>query len=126
MVSLKRGVLHEITGAVVHPRNKEEVRKIVTFCHEGHVPLYVYGGGSSATKGFLPEKGGITIVLNTHLNKVLEVNELNHTCRVQAGCMGPALEHAVGDHAREQGHEQGGAEKQQMAVAFHDDLPSEG
>jgi alkyldihydroxyacetonephosphate synthase len=95
MVSLKRGVLHAITDVVAHPRNKEDVRKIVTLCNEQRIPLYVYGGGSSATKGFLPEKGGITIVLNTHLNKVLEVNELNHTCRVQAGCMGPDLEHAL-------------------------------
>jgi alkyldihydroxyacetonephosphate synthase len=29
------------------------------------------------------------------MNKVLEVNELNHTCRVQAGCMGLQLESAL-------------------------------
>ncbi len=103
LVSLKRGVLHAITDVVAHPRNKEEVRKIVTLCHEGRIPLYVYGGGSSCNKGFLPERGGITIVLSTHLNKVLEVNELNHTCRVQAGCTGPDLEHAL-NHAPELFH----------------------
>ena len=91
-VSIKRGVLHEITGAVVHPRNKTEVQKIVALCNEKNIPIYVYGGGSSAAKGLLPEKEGITLVLNTHLNKVLEVNELNQTCRVEAGCMGPQLE----------------------------------
>ncbi len=95
MVNLKRGVLHEISGVVVHPRNKEDVQKIVILCNEQRIPLYVYGGGSSCNKGFLPEKGGVTLVLNTHLNKVLEVNELNHTCRVQAGCMGPQLENAL-------------------------------
>ncbi len=103
LVSLKRGVLHEITGAAVHPRTKEDVRKIVALCHEQRLPLYVYGGGSSCNKGFLPERGGITIVLSTHLNQVVEVNELNHTCRVQAGCMGPALEHAL-NHAPELFH----------------------
>lgn len=94
-VSLKRGVLHQVTDVVAHPRNKEEVRQIVSLCNEHRIPLYVYGGGSSVNLGFLPERGGITIVLNTHLNKVLEVNELNHTCRVQAGCMGPQLEDAL-------------------------------
>lgn len=94
-VSLKRGLLHEITAAVVHPRNKQEVQRIVSLCDSRKIPIYVYGGGSSAAKGFLPEKSGITLVLNTHLNKVLEVNELNHTCRVQAGCMGPQLEQAL-------------------------------
>lgn len=100
IVTLKRGILHEITGAVVHPRDKEDVREIVALCNEHKIPLYVYGGGSSVNKGFLPEQGGITVVLSTHLNRVLEVNELNHTCRVQAGCMGPQLEDAL-NHAPE-------------------------
>jgi alkyldihydroxyacetonephosphate synthase len=95
IVSLKRGILHEVTGAAVHPRDKHEVQKIVKLCDEKKIPIYVYGGGSSCNKGFLPQKGGLTLVLNTHMNKVLEVNELNHTCRVQAGCMGPQLEGAL-------------------------------
>lgn len=95
MVNLKRGVLHEITGAAVHPRDKHDVQKIVKLCNDRRVALYVYGGGSSCNKGFLPQKGGISIVLNTHMNKILEVNELNHTCHVQAGCMGPQLEDAL-------------------------------
>lgn len=95
MVSLKRGVLHEITGAVVHPRDTQDVQRLVTLCDETGVPLYVFAGGSSCNKGFLPQKEGITLVLGTYMNKVLEVNELNHTCRVQAGCMGPQLEDAL-------------------------------
>lgn len=95
MVNLKRGVLHEITGAVVHPRNKQDVLKIVQLCDQKKIPLYVFGGGSSCNMGFRPQKEGITLVLNTHMNRVLEVNELNHTCRVQAGCMGPQLEEAL-------------------------------
>jgi alkyldihydroxyacetonephosphate synthase len=95
MVSLKRGVLHEVTAAAVHPRDKFDVQKIVKLCGENKVPIYVFGGGSSCNMGFRPQKEGITLVLNTHMNKVLEVNELNHTCRVQAGCMGPQLEDAL-------------------------------
>lgn len=95
IVSLKRGALHEITGAVVHPRDKFEVQKIVDLCNHMGIPIYVYGGGSSVNMGFRPVREGITLVLSTHMNKVLEVNELNHTCRVQAGCMGPQLEEAL-------------------------------
>jgi|WetSurMetagenome_2_1015567.scaffolds.fasta_scaffold39332_2 alkyldihydroxyacetonephosphate synthase len=94
-VSLKRGILHEITGAAVHPRDKQDVQKIVRLCSECKVPIYVYSGGSSVNQGFMPQKGGLTLVLSTHMNKVLEINELNHTCRVQAGCMGPQLEEAL-------------------------------
>lgn len=100
IVSLKRGVLHEITGAVMHPRSTEDVQRIVALCNDRRVPLYVYAGGSSCNKGFLPEKDGVTLVMSTHMNQVLEVNELNHTCRVQAGCLGPQLEEAL-NHAPE-------------------------
>lgn len=100
IVSLKRGVLHEITGAVVHPRDKYDVHKIVKLCDERKVPIYVYGGGSSCNMGFRPEKEGVTLALNTHMNRVLDVNDLNHTCRVQAGCMGLQLEDAL-NHAPE-------------------------
>lgn len=103
IVSLKRGFLHEVTGAAVHPRDKSDVQKLVSLCAAQQVPIYVYGGGSSCNKGFLPQMGGITLVLSTHMNKVLAVNELNHTCRVQAGCMGPALEEAL-NHAPERFH----------------------
>jgi alkyldihydroxyacetonephosphate synthase len=95
MVSLKRGVLHEVTSAVVHPRDKQDVHLIINLCDKHRIPVYVFGGGSSCNKGFLPQKAGVTLVLSTHMNKVLEVNELNHTCRVQAGCMGPQLEEAL-------------------------------
>ncbi len=95
IVGLKRGIVHEITDAVVHPRDKQDVQKIIRLCNDQKIPVYVYGGGSSCNKGFLPQKGGLTLVLSTHLNKVLEVNELNHTCRVEAGCMGPQLEQAL-------------------------------
>lgn len=93
--ALKRRKLHEITGAAVHPRDKEDVKKIMAYCNERKIPIYTWGAGSGTTKALLPEKGGITLVLNTHMNRVIEVNELNSTSRVQAGCMGPQYEEAL-------------------------------
>ena len=65
MVSLKRGVLHEVTGRGRPPAEQGATcAEIVSAVRcEQRVPLYVYGGGSSANKGFLPEKGGVTLVL---------------------------------------------------------------
>jgi len=54
--ALKRGRLHEITGAAVHPRDKEDVKKVVALCNEKKIPIYVYGGGSGTTKALLPRK----------------------------------------------------------------------
>ena len=94
-LQLRDEKIDKISDLVVHPRNKQEVAEIVKYCDSNQIPIYVYGGGSSVNKGFFPEKGGITLVLSTHLNKIVELNETNQTVTVEAGMMGPALEEAL-------------------------------
>lgn len=84
-----------ITDLVVHPRNKHEIAEIIKYCNSQKIPVYIYGGGTSVNLGFYPEKGGITLVLSTHLNKITEFNELNQTVKVQAGMLGPNFEQAL-------------------------------
>ena len=80
---------------VVHPRHKEDVRKIVKYCDDNLIPIYAYGGGSSVNFGHMPVKGGISLVMKTHMNKIISFNEEDQTVRVQAGMMGPAFEDAL-------------------------------
>ncbi len=102
ILELRHRIVREVTDLVVHPRNKEEVAKIVTYCNTHEIPVYVYGGGSTVNFGYRPMLGGITLVLCTHMNKVVRINEINKTCTVQAGMLGPAYEdelnHAVERH----------------------------
>ena len=91
-LELRDNTVKKVSDLVVHPRHKEDVQKIVKFCNTEKIPVYVYGGGSSVNLGFRPEKGGITLVMNTHMNKILEFNETNSTATVEAGIMGPAYE----------------------------------
>jgi len=91
-MQLRVGEIYKISDLVIHPRTKNEISQIVKFCNTQKIPIYVYGGGSSVNLGFYPEKGGVTLVLATHLNKLIELNELNQTATVEAGIMGPAFE----------------------------------
>jgi len=91
-MQLRRGIAGEVADIVVHPRDKEDVSKIVTYCNGHKIPVYVYGGGSSVNLGFKPVKRGITLVMNTHMNRVLSFNETNQTITVEPGIMGPAYE----------------------------------
>jgi len=95
VMDLRENNVRNVSDAVVHPRDKNDVKKIVEYCNEQKIPIYVYGGGSSATKGLTPAKGGLTLVLKTHMNKLLELNEENHTAIVQPGLMGPDYEEAL-------------------------------
>jgi len=96
-MNLRKEIVKDITELVVHPRNKTEISTIVKYCNKERIPIYVYGGGSSVNFGYYPEKGGITLVLSTHLNKIVSFNETNQTVRVEAGMMGPAFEKALND-----------------------------
>ena len=92
---LRRKGNKSVADIVVHPRHKEDVQKIVTYCHCQLIPIYAYGGGSSVNFGHMPVKGGISLVMKTHMNKIVWFSETDHTVRVQAGMMGPAFEDAL-------------------------------
>ncbi len=95
MLELREGIIHEVADVVVHPRDKKDVQQIVAYCNKEQIPITVFSGGSSVNFGCLPAKGGVSLVVSTHMNKLLEINELNQTARVQPGMFGPAYEDAL-------------------------------
>jgi len=103
MMELGQGVVREIADLVLYPRHKEDVSDIVRYCHDERIPVYVFSGGSSVNLGLRPARGGVTLVMSTHMNKLLTLNELNQTATVQPGMLGPAYEAAL-NQAPEQFH----------------------
>jgi alkyldihydroxyacetonephosphate synthase len=94
-MELRKGIVGDVADLVVHPRSKEDVRKIVEYCNQEKVPIYPFSAGSSVNFGVRPSRGGISLVLSTHMNKVLDINETNQTARVQPGLYGPAYENTL-------------------------------
>jgi alkyldihydroxyacetonephosphate synthase len=94
---LRREIVGDLPDLVVHPRDKQEVARVVAYCDRHGIPIYVYGGGSSVNFGFAPAKRGVTLVMNTHMNRLVAVNEANQTATVQPGLMGPAYERLLND-----------------------------
>ena len=70
--------------AVIVPRNTEEVSQIVKLCNEHRIPLVPRGSGTNLCAGTCPTEGGI-VLLFTHMNKLLELDEENLTVTVQPG-----------------------------------------
>jgi len=68
--------------AVVAPRNKEEVQKIVKICNKHRIPIVPRGSGSNLCAGTCPIEGGI-VLLFKHMNKILEIDEENLTVTVE-------------------------------------------
>ena len=94
-MDLRSKMARQVPDLVVHPRDKKDVKKIVEYCQAQKLPVYVFSGGSSVTLGLNAVRGGVMLVMGTHLNKVLRINETNQTATVQPGIMGPAYEAAL-------------------------------
>lgn len=97
LMRLREGIVENVPDLVLHPRSKEDIEKIVKFCNEELIPVYVYGGGSSVTKGVECVKGGVSLDMRVHMNKVVRFNEINQTITVEAGMSGPQLEKILND-----------------------------
>ena len=89
---LRQRIVENVPDVVLCPRNAEDVEAIVSYCHLHRIPIYVNGGGSSVTRGKKAVKGGVSLEMSSHLNKVVAFNEANQTVTVQAGMWGPELE----------------------------------
>ena len=70
--------------AVVFAHSTEEVSEIVKICANHGAPIIAYGTGTSLEGHVLALHGGVCIDLS-EMNDVLEVNEEDLDCRVQAG-----------------------------------------
>jgi len=97
---LREHIIENINDCTAAPRTTEEIEKIIRYCDKYHIPLTVYGGGSTVTRGMEAPKGGVCLDMSLHMKKVLDFNETNQTITVQSGIYGPELEDIL-NHAPE-------------------------
>ena len=95
MLRLRHKQIENIPDVVVYPDTTEQVEQLVAYAIENKIPLYVYGGGSSVTRGMEAVKGGMTLDMRKRFNKVISFNETDQTITVQAGMSGPKLEETL-------------------------------
>ncbi|HEY9129429.1 MAG TPA: FAD-linked oxidase C-terminal domain-containing protein [Sulfurovum sp.] len=81
--------------AVVFPRDEADVSAILAYCNEHHIVITPRGAGSGFTGGALPAQGGITLGMEKHMNKILEIDMENMVAVVQPGVINMDLQKAV-------------------------------
>lgn len=94
---LRAGIVENPPDAVVHPRNADDVRRLVAFCNERRIPLTPFGAGSGVTRGAECVQGGISLRMGTHMKRILAVDPVSQTVTVEPGIYGPELEQALNE-----------------------------
>ena len=95
LLRLRHKQIENLPDVVVYPDTTEQVEQLVAYAVKNKIPLYVYGGGSSVTRGMEAVKGGMTLDMRKRFNKVISFNETDQTITVQAGISGPKLEETL-------------------------------
>ena len=81
--------------AVVFPRDETDVSAVLSYCNAQSIVITPRGAGSGFTGGALPTNGGITLGMEKHMNKILEIDLENMVAVVQPGVINMDLQKAV-------------------------------
>ena len=83
--------------AVALPENGEQVQAVLRVCHQLKVPVVARGAGTGLSGGAMPHAWGVTLSL-AKFNRILEIDPLAQTARVQAGVRNLAISEAAAPH----------------------------
>ncbi|MGW6543443.1 FAD-binding and (Fe-S)-binding domain-containing protein [Streptomyces massasporeus] len=82
--------------AVAFPRTAEDVAGVVRACREAGVPVTARGGGTSMAGNAVGP--GVVLDFSRHMNRILDIDPVARTARVEAGVVLDALRSATAAH----------------------------
>jgi FAD/FMN-containing dehydrogenase len=93
-----RGIYKGAAAAVVRPANVEQVAAIVKICAETRTPLVPQGGNTGMCGATVPNpKDNPVVIALGRMNRIRNVDALNNTMTVEAGCVLANIQQAAAD-----------------------------
>ncbi|MGQ3116291.1 MAG: FAD-linked oxidase C-terminal domain-containing protein [Hydrogenophaga sp.] len=83
--------------AVALPETEAQVAAVLKACHRLAVPVVARGAGTGLSGGAMPHELGVTLAL-AKFNKILSIDPLARTARVQCGVRNLAISEAAAAH----------------------------
>jgi FAD/FMN-containing dehydrogenase len=83
-----RGMFHGDCAAVVRPANTDEVVDVVRECADAGIPIVPQGGNTGLVGAGMPYSGTDAVIVSLgRMNRIREIDPLNATITVEAGCI---------------------------------------
>ncbi len=87
--------------AVARPANTDEVAAVVRLCAETRTPIVPQGGNTGMCGAATPDATGHSLVIALgRMNKIVELDALNNTITVEAGCILGNIQQAAAEADR--------------------------
>lgn len=83
--------------AVCLPETEAQVAAVLRVCHQLKLPVVARGAGTGLSGGAMPHAEGVVLSL-AKFNRILEVDPLSRTARVQCGVRNLAISEAASPH----------------------------
>ena len=90
-------VYRQMPMVAVLPDTVEQVQQVMRLCHRRGVPVVARGAATGLSGGALPLADGVLLGL-AKFNRILEIDPLNRTARVQPGVRNQAISQTVAPH----------------------------
>jgi len=87
----------QLPVAVCLPETEQQVQQALRVCREHDAPVVARGAGTSLSGGAMPHASGVVLSL-ARLNRILSVDPLSRTARVQPGVRNLAISEAAAPH----------------------------
>jgi FAD/FMN-containing dehydrogenase len=87
--------------AVAQPDSTQDAAAVVRWCAVNNVPIVPQGGNTGMSGASVPDESGTSIILSlARLSKVRNVDVINNTVTVEAGCVLQTLQEVARDRGR--------------------------
>jgi glycolate oxidase len=83
--------------AVALPASTDEVSRLLRYCHANDIKVVARGAGTSLSGGALPAEDALVIGVS-RMNRVLDIDTMNRTARVETGITNLGISDAVKAH----------------------------
>ncbi|HUU79440.1 MAG TPA: FAD-binding oxidoreductase [candidate division Zixibacteria bacterium] len=88
---------------IVWPENAEQISQLMKYANKVNSPVIPFGSGSGVVGGAIPIFGGIIVDMKK-MDKIVEINDLNLTAKIQTGKNGMNIERELNQAGYTLGH----------------------
>ena len=77
-----------LSPLILKPSNTQMISEIIVICNNHHIGIVPQGGNTSLVGGSTPSDSGLEIILSLEkMNKILDIDPINFTMTLEAGCI---------------------------------------